>query len=67
MAAMFSAHLERTPDSPTPYRVVVRRLGEVVRVQPVGSVTEGNRALSQLLRSEREYEKELQASLELDI
>lgn len=63
---MFAAYIEPTPEDPLPYRVVVRRLGEIVRVQPVHTVAEGNRILSALLRRERDYERELAASLELD-
>jgi hypothetical protein len=63
---MFAGYLEPTPTEPLPYRVVVRRLGKVVRVQPVRSLTEGNRALTALLRGEREYEEGLLSAIELD-
>lgn len=63
---MFTGHLEPTPHSPLPYRVVVRRLGEVVRMRPVTSIADGNRALMQMLREERENEAAIQASIELD-
>lgn len=63
---MFSGHLIKTPGNPLPYCVVVRRVGEVVRLQPVRTVTEGNRALTQMLREERTYEAELRWTVELD-
>jgi hypothetical protein len=66
MAAMYAATLEPTPDSPSPYRVVVRWQGEIVRVRPVASIAEGNRALVHLLRSERDNEREHWAAFELD-
>jgi hypothetical protein len=56
---MFTGHVLPTPEEPLPYRVVVRRDGEVVRIEPVASMAEGHRTLDELLRREREYEKEL--------
>jgi hypothetical protein len=66
MRVMYAATLEPTPDSPLPYRVVVRRQGEIVRVRPVASIVEGNRALVHLLRAERDHERETEAAFELD-
>jgi hypothetical protein len=63
---MFTAHLEPTPHSPLPYRVVVRRLGEIVRMRPVMSIADGNRALVQILREERESERARQVPIDLD-
>lgn len=64
---MFTGHIEPTPPhSPLPYRVVVRRLGEIVRMRPVMSIADGNRALLEMLREEQENEKAIQGSIDLD-
>jgi hypothetical protein len=59
MLIMITGQLIATPDEPLPYRVVVRRDGEVIRIEPIGSLADGNRALEELIRREREYEAEL--------
>jgi hypothetical protein len=63
---MFTGHIEPTPHSPLPYRVVVRRLGEIVRMRPVMSIADGNRALLEMLREEQENEKAIRGPIDLD-
>ena len=41
-----------TPGEPLPFRVIVRRDGELIRALPVDSVGEGQRKLAELLRRE---------------
>lgn len=67
---MISGYLVPSPADELPYRVIVRRYEEVVRIQPVWTRTEGNRTLTELLRVERRYDRELRwyepCALELD-
>jgi len=58
-ARMISGYLVPSPADELPYRVVVRRHDEVMRIQPVSTRTEGARALTELLRAVRKYEREL--------
>jgi hypothetical protein len=56
---MITGHLQHIAGEPLPYRVIVRRDGEIIRMEPVAGMAEGNRILAKLIRCEREYEKEL--------
>jgi hypothetical protein len=46
-----------TPSEPLPFRVVVRRGGELIRALPVDSVGEGQRKLAELLRREAQTDE----------
>jgi hypothetical protein len=56
---MITGHLQHTTGEPLSYRVIVRRDGEIIRMETVACMAEGNRILAKLIRCEREYEKEL--------
>jgi hypothetical protein len=58
-AGMITGHLQHTTDDALPYRIIVRRDGEIIRMEPAAGKVEGNRILAKLIRCEREYEKEL--------
>jgi hypothetical protein len=56
---MITGHLQHAAGETLPYCVIVRRDGEVIRMEPVTGMAEGARILAQLIRCEREYEKDL--------
>lgn len=56
-SALVSGLLVPTPGEPLPFRVVVRRGGELIRALPVDSAREGRRKLAELLMRESQADE----------
>jgi hypothetical protein len=50
---MLTGSIEHTPHAPTPYRVVLKQDGVMVRAQPVADMAEAKLRLVQLLKEGR--------------